>query len=208
MHTGVALIVPSNAGVHFALQITNKVWTFILYVHSVLEPYQAWRQWFPLTVDHKCSAGLGHDGVQRGFAVTTIVEFAALSSSEIAAYIATGLWLSSYILEASNQMTALNKALGCMRHKRPFIWVKSCVGIVLDGKKLGRTIVGMRRAEASRHAGEPFGKAGAYGIQGPAGAWVKQIQGDYFSVMGLPVHAFAAEVASMLEDGLLSSPML
>lgn len=69
----------------------------------------------------------------------------------------------------------------------------------------------MRSAEAGQslhHAGEPFGKAGAYGIQGPAGAWVKQIQGDYFSVMGFPVHAFAAEVALMLEEGLLPSPRL
>ena len=26
--------------------------------------------------------------------------------------------------------------------------------------------------------GEPFGKAGAYGIQGPAGCWVKRIEGE------------------------------
>ena len=26
--------------------------------------------------------------------------------------------------------------------------------------------------------GEPFGKAGAYGIQGPAGCWVKHIEGE------------------------------
>lgn len=61
------------------------------------------------------------------------------------------------------------------------------------------------RAEEPHTAGEPFGKAGAYGIQGPAGAWVKQIRGDYFSVMGFPVHAFAAEVASLLKQGLFPS---
>ena len=54
-------------------------------------------------------------------------------------------------------------------------------------------------------AGEPFGKAGAYGIQGPAGAWVRQIQGCYFNVMGFPVHAFAAEVASLMKEGVLKS---
>lgn len=54
-------------------------------------------------------------------------------------------------------------------------------------------------------AGEPFGKAGAYGIQGPAGAWVRQIQGCYFNVMGFPVHAFAAEVASLMKEGILKS---
>ena len=41
-------------------------------------------------------AGQGFDGVQRSFAVTTDVDFAALSSSEIAAYIATGPALLSF----------------------------------------------------------------------------------------------------------------
>jgi septum formation protein len=35
--------------------------------------------------------------------------------------------------------------------------------------------------------GEPFGKAGAYGIQGKAALFIKEIQGDYFNIMGLPI---------------------
>jgi septum formation protein len=35
--------------------------------------------------------------------------------------------------------------------------------------------------------GEPFGKAGAYGIQGKAALFVKEITGDYFNIMGLPI---------------------
>jgi len=36
-------------------------------------------------------------------------------------------------------------------------------------------------------SGDPFDKAGAYGIQGPAGAFVERVDGDYANVMGLPV---------------------
>ena len=35
---------------------------------------------------------------------------------------------------------------------------------------------------------EPFGKAGGYAIQGEAAKFIKKIEGDYYAVMGLPVH--------------------
>ena len=36
--------------------------------------------------------------------------------------------------------------------------------------------------------GEPFGKAGAYGIQDKASVFVSRLDGDYFNVVGLPVY--------------------
>lgn len=44
-------------------------------------------------------------------------------------------------------------------------------------------------------SGEPFDKAGAYGIQGHAGIFVADIQGSFTGIMGLPVH----ETAQLLE---------
>ena len=35
--------------------------------------------------------------------------------------------------------------------------------------------------------GEPFGKAGAYGIQGHAALFIEEVQGDYFNIVGLPI---------------------
>lgn len=35
-------------------------------------------------------------------------------------------------------------------------------------------------------SGEPFGKAGAYGIQGLAALWISHLSGSYSGVMGLP----------------------
>ncbi|MEE1442277.1 MAG: Maf family protein [Blautia sp.] len=45
--------------------------------------------------------------------------------------------------------------------------------------------------------GEPMDKAGAYGIQGKAGIFVKEIRGDYNNVVGLPVARLYQELKQM-----------
>ena len=49
-------------------------------------------------------------------------------------------------------------------------------------------------------SGENLGKAGGYGIQGSAGAFVERIEGCYFNVVGLPLHSLAREVAALMVD--------
>lgn len=41
--------------------------------------------------------------------------------------------------------------------------------------------------EAYLDTSEPYDKAGSYGIQGKAGAFVEYIKGDYFNIVGLPI---------------------
>jgi septum formation protein len=50
--------------------------------------------------------------------------------------------------------------------------------------------------------GEPMDKAGAYGIQGLAGGWVKRIVGSYPNVVGLPVYEV---IELLLEAGAIKA---
>jgi septum formation protein len=45
--------------------------------------------------------------------------------------------------------------------------------------------------------GEPMGKAGAYGIQGRAAAFVERIEGCYFNVVGLPLAKLSKKLRNL-----------
>ncbi len=47
-------------------------------------------------------------------------------------------------------------------------------------------------------SGDPLDKAGAYGIQGKAGVFVQKIEGDYYSVVGLPLNKLYKMLKSIM----------
>ena len=86
--------------------------------------------------------------------------------------------------------------LGCLSGNTHTVF--SAVALVTDGRpvrklhRLSATEVTFgrldrRQLEQYCDGDEPFDKAGAYGIQGAGGAFVKHIKGSYSGVVGLPL---------------------
>ena len=77
--------------------------------------------------------------------------------------------------------------------------VLTAVGVQLEGRfdmAVNESFVTFADLDPARIAayvasGEPFDKAGAYAIQGRAGAFVSRLEGSYTGVMGLPLYETA-----------------
>lgn len=62
------------------------------------------------------------------------------------------------------------------------------IEVVLSTTNVEMMPLNAEQIDAYIATGEHKDKAGSYGIQGPAGAWIKRIEGSYTGVMGLPIY--------------------
>ena len=59
----------------------------------------------------------------------------------------------------------------------------------------------LRRGDSAKTGARlRYDKAGGYGIQGSAGAFVSGISGCYHNVVGLPMNRLAREIAAFLDE--------
>jgi septum formation protein len=78
-----------------------------------------------------------------------------------------------------------------------------------DTARVRFATLGRAEIQAYIETNEPMDKAGAYGIQGMGGQFVAHVEGDFFTVMGLPMHrtshALARAVLLLLSPSSSSS---
>lgn len=109
--------------------------------------------------------------------------------------------------DASGAFSMLSRLQGCCHQ----VYTGVTLLTIGDGKERGRKafyektqveFYPMSEEEIWEYigSGEPMGKAGAYGIQGIGGKYVKRIEGDYNNVVGLPVARLYQELKRYLSD--------
>ena len=140
-------------------------------------------------------------------AVSYVKRLAKTKAEKIHAQVVTGIVLGAdttvvvngEILEQPHDVEDARRMLHLLNNK----WHEVLTGVALvsDGTQDGSDSVlvdheltrvrfgEMSDAEIDWYisTGEPFGKAGAYGIQGHAALFIEEIQGDYFNIVGLPI---------------------
>jgi len=140
-------------------------------------------------------------------AVSYVMRLARTKAKKIRAQVASGMVLGAdttvvvngEILEQPQDAEDARRMLHLLNNK----WHEVLTGVALvsDGTQDGsdsvlvdHELTRVRFSEMSAaeidwyiSTGEPFGKAGAYGIQGHAALFIEEIQGDYFNIVGLPI---------------------
>ncbi|MEO7853397.1 MAG: nucleoside triphosphate pyrophosphatase [Rubrivivax sp.] len=97
------------------------------------------------------------------------------------------------------EATAMLGSLSGRSHR-----VLTCVGLSHGTRDLFRLQISRVRfavlpqpvIEAYVASGEPFGKAGAYAVQGVIAGWIEHVEGSHSAIMGLPLY----ETTELLQE--------
>ena len=89
-------------------------------------------------------------------------------------------------IDARNMLIALSGSLHTV-HTAVALGFKNEIEVVLSTTLVEMMTLTDEQIELYITSGEHRDKAGSYGIQGYAGAWIKRIEGSYSGVMGLPI---------------------
>ncbi|MGZ8257748.1 MAG: Maf family protein [Methylotenera sp.] len=92
--------------------------------------------------------------------------------------------------DARSMLSALSGSLHYV-HTAVALAFADSIEVVLSTTAVEMMVLTAAQIDAYIASGEHQDKAGSYGIQGLAGAWVKHIEGSYTGVMGLPIHETA-----------------
>jgi septum formation protein len=98
------------------------------------------------------------------------------------------------IEEAVKFLTALSGKTHLVYTAIAVHWQDQTQTFVSESKVTFRTLA-QEELAAYIATGEPFDKAGGYGIQGLAAAFIKRLEGSYSGVMGLPLYETAQTLA-------------
>lgn len=93
--------------------------------------------------------------------------------------------------DARSMLSALSGSLHYV-HTAVALAFADSIEVVLSTTAVEMMELTSAQIDAYIASGEHQDKAGSYGIQGLAGAWIKRIEGSYTGVMGLPIHETAA----------------
>lgn len=103
-------------------------------------------------------------------------------------------------LQASQQQVTDERSIPIIPPSSPKESVDFVVTTFHEATDVTMTEMSDSIIQAYIETGEPFDKAGGYGIQGIGGSLIEGIRGDYFNVMGLPLHRLCKELFHMYSD--------
>ena len=149
-----------------------------------------------------------------------VMELAGQKASEAAAFCAEGtivlgadtvISLGGSILGKPRDREDAKRMLQEIQGKTHQVYTGVCLLRLWQGRRLEErfyactdvSVAAMCPEEIERYldTGEYEDKAGAYGIQGKFAPFIREIRGDFYNVVGLPLHQLYIHLKGMVQEG-------